>query len=331
MSSLERRGCRGAGSPLPYLPPLTFAALGRAAEPSTRARPARPRRRGCAAACPRAARRAARTRRGRAPRASATTVVSGGSSTRPMSRPSKPTTERSLGDPQPELPRGEVGARRDHVVVAEQRGELGVRAQQLERRLARGVEPEVGGRPRDRRPRRAGRPRDGAPRTSAGRCTDARCPIRRWPSSSRCRSAASAPPSASSRTDGCPRLSDSITTIGSRAGGARAAGRPRTAAARRRDRRAAPRPRRAPVAVVVRVDQRDRVAGGARGGLGAAQQPAEERVGDVRHDEDDRPRRAGLQRPRGGVRAVAELLGGGADRRLRARGDAARGLPGEDK
>jgi hypothetical protein len=45
--------------------------------------------------------------------------------------------------------------------------------------------------------------------------TDATWPILVWPSSSRCATAASAPPSESSRTDGCPRLSDSITTIGS--------------------------------------------------------------------------------------------------------------------
>ena len=87
----------------------------------------------------------------------------------------------------------------------------------------------------------------------------------------------------------------------------------------------------APGAVVVRVDQRDRVARGARGGLGAAEQPAEERVGDVRDDQRDSPGDPDLQRPRRGVRPVAELLGRGAHGRLGARGDPPGGLPREDQ
>ena len=88
---------------------------------------------------------------------------------------------------------------------------------------------------------------------------------------------------------------------------------------------------RAPLAVVVRVDQRHRVPGCARGRLGAAQQPAEERVRDVGNHQRDGPRGSGLQRPRGRVGAVAQLLGRRADRRLGPRGDPPRRLPGEDQ
>ena len=87
--------------------------------------------------------------------------------------------------------------------------------------------------------------------------------------------------------------------------------------------------RRLPRAVVADVDEHDGVAGLLGGALRAAQHAAEERVGDVRDDERDAAGDAGPQRAGGDVRAVAELLRGGAHRLLRARGDAPGGLAGE--
>ena len=77
------------------------------------------------------------------------------------------------------------------------------------------------------------------------------------------------------------------------------------------------------------IDQHDGVARLLRGALRASQHAAEERVGDVGDDERDAARDAGPQRPRRDVRAVAELLRGGAHGLLGACGDAAGGLAGE--
>ena len=83
------------------------------------------------------------------------------------------------------------------------------------------------------------------------------------------------------------------------------------------------------VGVVRHIDQRDRVAGPPRGGLGAAQHRPEERVRDVGDHEADRARRARAQRAGRYVGAVAELLGSAAHGSVRARGDPSSGLAGQ--
>ena len=84
-----------------------------------------------------------------------------------------------------------------------------------------------------------------------------------------------------------------------------------------------------PGPVVGRVDEHHRVALAPRGGLGPAQHAPHERMGHVGHDQADRPRGPGAQRPRGQVRPVAELLGHGAHGRLGRGRHAAGGLAGQ--
>ena len=86
-----------------------------------------------------------------------------------------------------------------------------------------------------------------------------------------------------------------------------------------------------PAPVVRGVDQRDRVAGLLRGALGAAQDAAEERVGDVGDQQRDRARAAQPQGLGGDVGAVAELAGAAAHALLRLLGDAALALAREDE
>jgi hypothetical protein len=232
------------------------------------------------------------------------------------------------GHAQPELAQPEVGAGGEHVVVAEQRGQLGLRAQQLDRRRPRGIEVDLR---RDARRLLVERPVDRAPPQPERR----QVVVRREVPDAPVAELEQVP----DRVLGPARDVEPHRRVPAALGldhdDRLRAGRDR----RRLDLEqqqpvGRPGPQRlgegsAPVAVVVRVDQRDGVAGRPRRGLRAAQQPAEERVGDVGDHEPDRPRRAGLQRARRGVRPVAERVGRRAHGRLGPRRDPPRRLAGE--
>ena len=86
-----------------------------------------------------------------------------------------------------------------------------------------------------------------------------------------------------------------------------------------------------PAAVVGRVDQRDCVSGRLGGALSAAQDAAEERVGDVGHQQRDGARGTQPQGLGGHVGAVAELARAAANVLLRRLGHAAAALAREDE
>ena len=187
-------------------------------------------------------------------------------------------------------------------------------------------------------PARTGRARGPPRRARAAACragsrkvsassSEPRWPIRVWPSSSRCRSASSVPRSVSKRTNDMPggdtsSVDDVLAGRLGRVDGEEEEAVDRPGAQGLEGGQLA-------VGVVGDVDQRDRVAGAPGRDLGAAQHRPEERVRHVGDHQADGPRGPRAQRAGGDVGPVAELVGGLAHGRLRARRDASRRLAGQ--